>query len=135
MRRRDGVRRDLQNELTFKQNKDVRTQLMRALLDRVTFDLPESSVVQETRNVVYDIVRENTKRGVSRELIEKQKDQIFSAAATSAKERVRVAFLMRRIAEKEDIKVAQEEIANGRKVVEIIQAIYASGRRRRAAPQ
>jgi trigger factor len=108
---REGVRRDLQNELTFKQNKDIRTQLMRALLDRVTFDLPETSVAHETRNVVYDIVRENTKRGVSRELIEKQKDQIFSTAATSAKERVKAAFLMRRIAEKEDIKVAQEEIA------------------------
>jgi len=108
---REGVRRDLQNELTFKQNKEIRTQLMRALLDRVTFDLPETSVAHETRNVVYDIVRENTKRGVSRELIEQQKDQIFSTAATSAKERVKAAFLMQRIAEKEDIKVAQEEIA------------------------
>ena len=108
---REGVRRDLQNELTFKQNKDIRTQLMRALLDRVTFDLPESSVAHETRNVVYDIVRENTSRGISRDLIEQQKEQIFSTAARGAKERVKAAFLMQRIAEKEDIKVAQEEIA------------------------
>jgi len=118
---REGVRRDLQNELTFKQNKDIRTQLMRALLDRVTFDLPETSVAHETRNVVYDLVRENTKRGVSRELIEKQKDQIFSTAATSAKERVKAAFLMQRIAEKEDIKVAQEEIARR---VQTLAAMY-----------
>lgn len=105
-----GVRKDLQNELDFKQNKTIRTQLMRALLDRVTFDLPESAVAQETRTVVYDIVRENTKRGIGRDVIEQQKDQIYSAATHSAKERVKASFLLQKIAEKEDIKVANEEI-------------------------
>jgi trigger factor len=61
--------------------------------------------------VVYDIVRENQKRGISRDLIEQQKDQIYSAAASGAKERVKVSFLLQKIAEKEAIKVAQEEIA------------------------
>jgi len=76
----------------------------------VTFELPESAVAQETKNVVYDIVRENQKRGVARELIEKEKDNIYTAAAQGAKEKVKVAFLFRKIAEKEDIKVANEEI-------------------------
>ncbi len=107
---REGVRSDLQNELNHKLNKDIRAQIIRALLDKVNFDLPESSVAQETKNVVYDIVRENTQRGVSRELIEKQKDEIYSAAASSAKERVKVSYLLQKIAEKEDIKVSQEEI-------------------------
>jgi trigger factor len=61
--------------------------------------------------VVYDIVQENAKRGISREVIEKEKDQIYSAAAQGAKERVKVAFLLQKIAEKEDIKVSQQEIA------------------------
>ena len=43
-------------------------------------------------------------------LIEKEKDQIYNAAAISAKERVKMAFLIQRIAEKEDIKVSQEEV-------------------------
>jgi len=107
---REGVRRDLENELKFKQNKDTRNQLLRALLGRVTFDLPEGSVARETRNVVYELVQENAKRGVSREVIEKEKDAIYSAASGSAKERVKLAFLIQRIAEKEEIKVAQEEI-------------------------
>ena len=107
---REGVRRDLENELKFKQNKDVRAQILRALLGRVTFDLPEGSVARETRNVVYELVQENAKRGVSREVIEKEKDAIYSAAAGSAKERVKLAFLIQRIAEKEELKVAQEEI-------------------------
>ena len=77
---------------------------------RVNFDLPETAVAQETRNVVYDLVRENTQRGVSREIIEKEKDSIYSAAASNAKDRVKLSFLIQRIAEKEGIKVAQEEI-------------------------
>ena len=108
---REGVRRDLENELNFKQNKTIRNQIIRSLLDRVTFELPETAVAQETRNVVYDLVQENSKRGVSRQVIEQQKEQIYSAATQGAKERVKVAFLMQRIAEKEGIKVSQEEIA------------------------
>ena len=107
----EGVRRDLENELTSSKNKSVRNQLIRSLLDRVNFELPESAVAQETKNVVYDIVRENQKRGVSRDLIEQQKDQIYSAASSGAKERVKVSFLLQKIAEKEDIKVGQDEIA------------------------
>jgi len=107
---KEGVRADLQKELEYKQSKAIRNQLVRGLLDRVNFELPESAVAQETRNVVYDIVQENAKRGISRQVIEEQKEQIYTVAAQGAKERVKVAFLLQKIAEKEDIKVSQEEI-------------------------
>jgi len=107
---RAGVRRDLENELNYSQAKAIRTQVIRGLLDRVNFDLPESAVAQETRNAVYDIVRQNTKRGVTREMIERQKEEIYSAATHNAKERVKLSFLIERIAEKEELKVSQEEI-------------------------
>ena len=106
-----GVRHDLENELKFKQDKTLRADLVRALMGRVNFELPETAVAQETRNVVYDLVQENTKRGVPRQVIEQQKEQIFSAATHNAKERVKVSFLLQKIAEKEDIKISQEEIA------------------------
>jgi trigger factor len=108
---RDGVRRDLENELNYSQNRSVRNQLIGALMSRVNFDLPASSVEHETRNVVFDLVRENQKRGVSRELIEQEKNKIYSAAAQNAKDRVKVSFLLQKIAEKENIKVSQEEVA------------------------
>src|SRR5437667_659938 len=104
---REGVRRDLENELDYSQNKNVRNQLVRSLLDRVNFELPETSVAQETRNVVYDIVQENAKRGVPRQTIEEQKEQIYSAATHGAKERVKVAVRLQKIAEKEAIKGCQ----------------------------
>ena len=107
---RAGVRRDLENELKHSQSRAVQGQIVRALLGRVQFDLPETPVAQVTRNAVYDIVRENSQRGISRESIEKQKDEIYSTAAAGAKERVKLAFLIQRIAEKEKISVSQEDV-------------------------
>jgi trigger factor len=107
---KEGVRRDLENELKYKQNRETRAQLVAGLMGRVNFDLPEGAVANETRNVVYDLVRENTKRGVSRDVIEKEKDAIYSVATSNAKDRVKLSFLVQRIAEKEEIKVAQEEV-------------------------
>jgi trigger factor len=80
------------------------------LLGKVNFDLPESAVAHETRNVVYDLVRQNTQRGVNRDLIEKQKEEIYAAAAGNAKERVKLAFLVGRIAEQEKIQASQEDV-------------------------
>ena len=107
---REGVERDLANELKYSQAKAVRGQIIRALLTATNFDLPETAIAHETRNVVYDIVRDNSQRGVARDLIEKQKDEIYSAAAQSAKERVKLSFLIQRIAEKEGIQVSQDEV-------------------------
>ena len=107
---REGVRRDLENELKHKQAQDVRGQLIAGLLGRVSFDLPEVVVAQETRHVVYNIVQENTKRGVARDIIEQQKEEIYTVAARSAKDRVKLSFLVQRIAAKEEVKVSQEEV-------------------------
>jgi len=109
-RLREGVRKDLENELKYKTKRTTRDQLMRELLNRVNFDLPESVVLNETRHVVYDLVRENQQRGVSREAIDQQKDQIFSFATHSAKERVKAAFVLGRIAEKEGLKAEPKEV-------------------------
>jgi trigger factor len=118
---RAGVRVDLENELKHSQAKSVRGQIIDALLASSNFELPETAVAHETKNVVYNIVQENSKRGVPRELIEKQKEEIYTAAARGAKERVKLAFLVQRIAEKEAIKVSQEEVLQE---VQALSAMY-----------
>jgi len=105
-----GVRTDLENEAKYNRTRAIRGQTVQALLGRVQFDLPESAVQNETRRVVYDLVRQNTQRGLSREAIEQNKDDIFNAAAASARDRVKLAFLVGRIAEQEKIQVAQEDV-------------------------
>ena len=107
---REGVRGDLQNELNSKQSRDIRNQVAKALFDQVTCELPESLLQQETRNIVYQIVQENQQRGITKEAIDQQKDQIYGAASLGAKERVKASFILQRVAEKEGIKVSREEI-------------------------
>ncbi len=107
---REGVRKDLQNELNYKQNSSIRHQIMRALLERVTCELPESLVQAETRSVVFDIVEQNQKRGLGKEALQNQKDEIYSYATASAKERIKGAFLIGRIADQENIRATQEEV-------------------------
>ena len=106
-----GIRRDLQNELDFRQKRAVRDQLLKQLLDQVSFDLPDSVVASETKNLVYNIVNENQQRGVAKEIIETKKDEIFQSAQASAKDRVKAAFILNRIAEIEKISVDQREMS------------------------
>lgn len=107
----EGVRADLENELKYKQARVERNQIVEQLMKAVSFDLPETVVQNETRSVVYDLVRENQQRGVPKEAIEEQKDQLYNFAAASAKDRVKAMFLLSKIAALEHVKVEQQELA------------------------
>ena len=108
---REGVRQDLQNELNVRQKRSIRNQLMKALTDKVQFDLPESSVQAETRKVVYEMVNENQRRGITKDVIEANKEEIYKAATGIARERLKVGFLFHRISEKEGIRADQHEMS------------------------
>ncbi|MCD6052673.1 MAG: tig [Verrucomicrobia bacterium] len=108
---KEGVKNDLQNELNKKQSESLSRQVLQALFAKVSYELPETVVNSETRNLIYNVVNENQRRGVDRDTIETHKDQIFASANTTAKERVKAMFLFHRIAEKEGIKVEQQEVA------------------------
>jgi trigger factor len=109
-RLREGVHRDLESELKTKVSRDLRNQLLQGLMSKVTCELPESVVEEETKNVVYNIVRENRNRGVSKEIIDTQKDEIYTMASNSAKDRIKSAFIIGKIASKEGITAKNEEI-------------------------
>lgn len=108
---REGVRSDLQNEKNTRQKRSIRNQLVKTLSESVQFDLPESTLQSETRTVVYEMVNENQRRGVPQELIEAKKDEIFQAAQTIAKDRVKIGFIFRQISEKEGIRADQAEFS------------------------
>jgi trigger factor len=107
---RQNIRKDLEMELATKQRRSVRSQLVEGLSGRVQCELPESLVAGETRNAVYEIVADNQQRGVSKEVIDEKRDEIYSYANNGAKEKLKIAFLLGRIAEKEKVQVTREEI-------------------------
>jgi len=107
---REGVRADLQNELNLKQSRAIRSQVVQALLDRVQIPLPESLIEDETRSIVSRIVQENQQRGVSKEAIDSQADQIYAAAKTTAQQRVKSSLIFQRVAEQEGTRVEQVDL-------------------------
>jgi trigger factor len=108
---REGVRADLQNELNSKQSRSIRNQVSQHLLNKIHCDLPESLVEDETRGIVYNIVSEQQQRGVLKEAIDAQKEQIYATANNVAKQRVKASFVFQQVAEKEGVRVDQFEIA------------------------
>ena len=85
-------------------------EITKKLLEKASFGVPQSLVVAETRSAVSEIVSQNTARGVPREQIEKSKDDIVKAATQSSEERVKLKFILERIADAERITVDDSEI-------------------------
>jgi trigger factor len=112
--------------LTTKNRRSIRSQLVENLARRVQCELPKSLVEGETRSVVYEIVAENQQRGVSKETIDEKRNEIFDYASASAREKLKIAFLLGRIAEKEKINVTREEI---------LARIYQIAEERQARPE
>ena len=105
------VREKLEEEKKNQANRANRTELVQKLIGAVDFELPPTSVEEETHAAVYDIVAENQARGVEANVLEEKKDEIFSNASRSAKELVKFKFIANRIAEQEKIEVSNEQMA------------------------
>ena len=108
---REGVENDLKNELEYSQKKSIRNQCVDKLLGSVTCDLPETIVNETTRQGVHNIVQQNHNRGVGKEIIEENKDRIYANAKADAEVRVKANYILAQIANKEDIKVTEQELS------------------------
>ena len=108
---REGVEKDLKNELEYSLKKSVRNQCVDKLLDAVNCDLPETIVNEATRAAVHNIVQQNHQRGVGKEVIDENKDQIYANAKADAEVRVKANYILSKIAEKEGIKVTDQELS------------------------
>ena len=107
---RETIGKSLQAEAEGQQNGEMRRQIIEHLLSRVVFELPQSLVQQETRSIIYDVVRENSMRGATKAQLEEKKDEIFGFASRNAMDRLRTSFVLDAIAQAEKIKVEESEI-------------------------
>jgi trigger factor len=107
---RTRVRADLQHMKLGDERQQRLNDIVRHLLGNTAFDLPQSVLQEETNHEVYDLVRANTERGVSADLIQTKKEEIFDMAARSAAERIKVRYILRTIARREKIEVAPAEV-------------------------
>jgi trigger factor len=93
------VRENMEQEKKSRAASESRTEIIQKLISSVEFELPPTAVDEETHATVYDIVSENQSRGVSTELLEEKKDEIFSK------------FIAAQIADAEKLDVTNEQVA------------------------
>jgi len=107
---RKQIREDLESTGERNENERLRGEIVRHLIEKTKLDVPESVIQEETRKVMYDIVRENSMRGVTQETIEAQKGQLFEVASRTASEKVRSRYILHRIAQQEEIEISPEDV-------------------------
>lgn len=73
-------------------------------------DLPQSTIEEQARHIIRDVVAQNIRRGASKEEIEAHRDDIFKNAAQSSADRVRMDYILSRIADEEKVSVDEDEV-------------------------
>jgi trigger factor len=73
-------------------------------------DLPQSMVEEEARHIIQNVVQENVRRGVAKEQIEANREDIFNRAAQSSSDRVKLDYILSRIAETEKVEVKAADL-------------------------
>jgi trigger factor len=88
-----------------------RQQITEALIKAVDFPIPESGIESETDAVLRDFMQRNMQQGVSAEEFEKHKDSLHEGASKAAHDRLKSRLILTKIAEKEKIKVENEDFS------------------------
>ncbi|NQY32161.1 MAG: trigger factor [Coraliomargarita sp.] len=88
-----------------------RQQITEQLNAAVELALPESGVRSETDSILRDFMQRNMQQGATAEDFEKQKEQLHQGASDAAASRLKSRFILGKIAEKEKIKVENEDFS------------------------
>lgn len=105
------VRERIENMANSQFENAKRQAAVKHLLDQVQCELPAPVVEREMAGILREIVQDNQVRGVSDDELRKHQDELIGAAQQSARDRVRANFLLLRIAEKENLEVAEQDVA------------------------
>ena len=107
---RTNVRNQIKAQKEHRNQSEQRRQVTEKLLAAVEFPVPESMVESETQTVLRQFIDENMRRGVPAEQFEKDKEQLYASARQAATSRVKSQLILAKVAEKEQIKVVEQDI-------------------------
>lgn len=107
---REKIQDNLQNQLEQQSRTEMTEQIYKHLLDNTDFDLPLDVVADYSNTLLQRQYTNLIMRGLSREQIEEQMDQLRASSEERAKERLKTFFIMDKVADKLDMDVSEEEI-------------------------
>ena len=103
------VRNNVKMQKEYQNRSAQRRQVTEQLSMRVDIPVPDSLVESETQSVLRNFIEENMRRGVPAEQFEKDKKELYEGAKKAAANRVKIQLILAKIAEKEEIKVENDD--------------------------
>ena len=107
---REKIEDTLHSQLENQTRAEMSEQIYQYLLDKTDFDLPLDIVAEQAHTVLQRQYTNLLMRGLSREQIDEQLEQIQAASEERAKEQLKTFFIMDKVADHFDISVEEEEI-------------------------
>jgi trigger factor len=107
---REKLRDSLKSRLEQQVQGEMAEQIHKYMLDNTSFDLPVDVVAEQSTSLLQRHYSNLMMRGLSREQIEEQMEQLRAGSEERAKEQLKTFFIMAKIAEKLGIDVSEEEI-------------------------
>ena len=107
---RQMVEHDIEHAKENDAERAKESQIMKYLHEHVQFELPPALLQNETRRALAELVQRNRERGVTDEMLKEKEKELIDGAAGLAVNRLKTNFILHRIAERENIHVAKEDI-------------------------
>jgi len=107
---REKMRDMLQGRLEQQVRAEMTDQIYRYMLDSTDFELPLDVVADQARTILVRQQISLMQRGISREQLEEQMDQLKAGSEEQAKEQLKTFFIMDKVAKELGIEVTEEEV-------------------------
>jgi trigger factor len=108
---KEKISKDLEQRKEYQNLNGKRNQITQNLLDSEDFPLPQKAVEDEANAIFKGMAQGGMEQGVERGEIESKKDELWKQAQTNGQARVKIGIVLGRIAEKEEVKVSNEDLA------------------------
>ena len=107
---REKIQDTLHSRLEAQGRTEMTEQIYKYLLDKTEFDLPLDVVAEQAQSVLQRQYTNLLMRGLSREQIEEQIEQLKAGSEQQAQQQLKTFFIMDKVADKLEIDVSEEEI-------------------------
>ena len=107
---KDMIREQMSHQAEREARSAMGEQVFAYLRDKVELDLPEAVVASQSLSILQRQYSNLLMRGLSREQVDEQMDQLRAGSEEQAKEQLKMFFIMDKLADKLEVSVSDEEI-------------------------
>jgi len=107
---KDMIREQMSQQAERQARSAMSEQVFAYLTDKIELDLPEAVVASQSMSILQRQYSNLLMRGLSREQVDEQMDQLKAGSEQQAKDQLKMFFIMDKIAEKLEVSVSEEEI-------------------------